>query len=701
MDMDRTEYIISIGRSIGPNYCIASGASRAFLNAIDRGCKIVTVDPRGSPEAAKGEWVPIKPGTDQAFLLGMLNTILYEIKTIDVWSVKNRTNGPYLIGPDGDYVRDATSNKPLIWDEVENRARTFDEIPPMNSALEGTFDVNGVKATPAFQLVKDAMKDYTPEWAEKISEVPTGTIRRLAQEFIDHARIGATITIDGVTMPFRPVGIQYERGAFAHTIEGVFGDLVGKIICELVGCLEVPGGVTGNKWPGPTVIGPDEDGVVKPQGEAAASGKDWKWPTTALDARTFYPMSHTAVNLWAKGVVDPETYYLQNTTEAVASWCGNPIHSCFSVSTFEQAFAKIPFHFAMELVYNEAAMMADIVLPDQSHLEKMHWQPLQGTQPHRVSMEDIRAYRGFHFRDSSKITKPYKARSGDEVAIDIAERVGILHGKDGLIDFINQRGLPVALKENALDLNTKPTMLQISEAYLKEKFDPSLTIADVTDARGPIYMYETRGAKLHNYFYWPDNQTRHPMYMVQLLRVAKTLRENLAAAGLPGIPGWTDQDHYWAAYKAIPVWTPCPEFDAPPEYDLWALNWKTMPHPYGTGDTYGNVWIHEVMTRFNPYEYAVWMNADTVAKKGLKDGDIVVVESRYGKTQGRLKATQLIHPTAVGIPGIAGYRSNMENPIAGEGPYFNIICPFDEKDLAVDPISGGIEEGPAVRVYKA
>jgi len=41
------------------------------------------------------------------------------------------------------------------------------------------------------------------------------------------------------------------------------------------------------------------------------------------------------------------------------------------------------------------------------------------------------------------------------------------------------------------------------------------------------------------------------------------------------------------------------------------------------------------------------------------------------------------------------------NPIVAQGPFFNVLCPFDEKDLAVDPISGGIEEGPACKVYKA
>ena len=58
---------------------------------------------------------PIRPGTDCAFLLAMLHSVLYEIGIFDVWFVKNRTNAPYLIGPDGYYVRDKTTGKPLLW----------------------------------------------------------------------------------------------------------------------------------------------------------------------------------------------------------------------------------------------------------------------------------------------------------------------------------------------------------------------------------------------------------------------------------------------------------------------------------------------------------------------------------------------------------------------------------------------------------
>jgi anaerobic selenocysteine-containing dehydrogenase len=701
-DIEKCDYIINIARTLGPNIATSSVGTRHMLDAVNnRGMKIVNVDPRSSPEVAKSsEWVPIRPGTEQAFLLGMLYTALYEIGNakLDMWFIKNRTNGPYLIGPDGDYVFDKASNKPLIWDEVENRARTFDEIPPMQSALEGSYVVDGVKCSPGFQLIKDTIKPYTPEWAEEISTVSAATIRRLTQEFIDHAKIGSTVTIDGFTMPFRPVSIQFERGAYQHTIEGSFGDLVSKILCELVGCLEVPGGQTGNSTPSKAWLEPGEDGVRKPGGESA--GEEFVWPPERIDSKGFYPVSHTLVHLMAKGILDPQTYHLAYEPEVMLTSGGGPIRSSFDRAVFEQAYAKIPYHVALSLTYDESAMMADIVLPDQAFLEKDQYQPGSSAPPgHKVMIDATRGQRAFYWRDASKIRPAYNAHSADQTLLDLADRIGIMTGEKGVVAQVNKS---YKLEDaNVLDINSTPTLRQISEAYLKQTFGNQYSLENVNDANGPVYDYVTRGAKNYNYFYWPDNTTRHPMYFNQMIRVANKLHAALAEAGLDGIPGWVDQNDYWKAFVPIPVWTPCPEFDAPAEYDLWAINWKTPMAPFYCGDTHGNVWLHETMSTFDPYEYAIWMNSATAKSKGIQDGDTIVVESRYGKTQGRVKVTELIHPEVVGIPSGHGAASIMANPIVAEGPYFNALCSIHEKDQATDPITGGIEEGPAVKVYKA
>jgi anaerobic selenocysteine-containing dehydrogenase len=134
---------------------------------------------------------------------------------------------------------------------------------------------------------------------------------------------------------------------------------------------------------------------------------------------------------------------------------------------------------------------------------------------------------------------------------------------------------------------------------------------------------------------------------------------------------------------------------------MWAINWKTPMGPFYCGDTYGNVWLHETMKTWDPYEYAIWVNSATAAKQGIKDGDTIVVESRWGKTQGKVKVTELIHPDVVGFPAGHGAASPMANPITAEGAYFNALCNLDENNLALDPLTAQVEEGPAVKIYKA
>jgi anaerobic selenocysteine-containing dehydrogenase len=701
VDMDLAEYVINIGRTMGPNIGISSSGTKTYVDALERGCKIITVDPRCSPEATKAtQWVPIRVGTDLALLMGMLNTMLYEIGTdkLDVWAIKNRTNGTYLIGPDGDYVFGPDGIKPLVWDAVLNQAGAFDEVPPMSSALEGTFEVNGVKAVPAFQLVKKAVKDYTPEWAETISTVPAATTRQLANDFVSHAKIGSTITIDGFTFPFRPVGLQTERGSWQHPIVGPWADGVAKIILELVGALEVPGGVTSNQPPRPDHLEPGDDGVKKPTAESIP--KPWSYPPDAIDSRMFYPVSHTLPSLMAEAVLDPETYHIPYEVEVIFSGGGNPIHANFNRQVFEAAYAKVPFSVALALTMDETAMMSDIVFPEDSFLEREQFEfsLLQVMQPHKVMTASTRSLAIFGRRDTTQIRKVYNSRNCIDIFMDLADKMGFLYGDAGLLAGLNP------FTGFKLDLSTRPNMHDLGDLILKAGYGEDKSIDAVTDESGPVWKDKTHGKENYNYYFWPDNKTRLPMYMNQLVRVGKQLKGNLKQAGLSTIPGWKpeDMDFWWKAFVAVPAWVETTEFAAhDSEYDLWAFNWKTPGFPFYCGDTYGNVWLNQTMKTFDPYEFNILLNADTAKKKGLRDGDTIVVESHYGKTQGTLKTTQLIHLDAVGIAASHGARSNMANPIVADGPYFNVLCPFFEKDKAIDPISGGIEEGPAVKVYKA
>ena len=53
----------------------------------------------------------------------------------------------------------------LVWDSIDQKAKTFDAVDIKDFALEGSFLIEGLHGKPAFQMLKDHVKQYTPEWA--------------------------------------------------------------------------------------------------------------------------------------------------------------------------------------------------------------------------------------------------------------------------------------------------------------------------------------------------------------------------------------------------------------------------------------------------------------------------------------------------------------------------------------------------------
>ena len=149
------------------------GSAKRLVELKENGCKFITIDALLAPSVTKSdEWVPIRPGSqsDLAFILAVVEVIVNEMGADDVGFLKKRTNVPYLIKPDGTYLRadgplvkdiareDQMVGPPLIWDSVDKTAKTFNDKTLKDYALEGTYTVNGVQCKPAFQLLKERVE---------------------------------------------------------------------------------------------------------------------------------------------------------------------------------------------------------------------------------------------------------------------------------------------------------------------------------------------------------------------------------------------------------------------------------------------------------------------------------------------------------------------------------------------------------------
>jgi thiosulfate reductase/polysulfide reductase chain A len=75
VDMPNAKAILLIGTHIGENIHVSH--VKQYLKGLENGAKLIVVDPRFSSSAAKADiWVQIKPGTDSAFLLAIMNYLV-------------------------------------------------------------------------------------------------------------------------------------------------------------------------------------------------------------------------------------------------------------------------------------------------------------------------------------------------------------------------------------------------------------------------------------------------------------------------------------------------------------------------------------------------------------------------------------------------------------------------------------------------
>jgi anaerobic selenocysteine-containing dehydrogenase len=178
--------------------------------------------------------------------------------------------------------------------------------------------------------------------------------------------------------------------------------------------------------------------------------------------------------------------------------------------------------------------------------------------------------------------------------------------------------------------------------------------------------------------------------------VGDGLKANLKKHDL-AFPGIEDPEYILDLYDPVVHWVKTSEMDAPEEFDLWAINWKTPYYGNDGNNVTGNPWLAEIYTK-DPWEANVLMNPETAKRKGFKSGDQVFVESRYGKLEGRIQVSELFHPDTAGISGSYGLGTIQGNPLNRVGPFFNNLLSIDPHTF--DGISAGQDTAPAVKVYR-
>ncbi len=687
------EYAIYFGASKGHSAGhSANPLAGQAAEARARGMKLTVVDPMCNFAGGKStDWVPIRVGTDAALALGMVNLLLNEFGIYDTEYLQTHTNAPYLIGADSKYVRDPETKKPLVWDAAEGKAKTYDDptVQIKDMAILGTYEVNGVKAQTGFQKIKDHVKKYTPEKVESITTVSPATVRRLAREFGEHARVGSTIEIDGHKLPYRPVSATYFRGAQGHK-NSTWNCLAIELLNQIVGASDVPGGALGFS---PVMHGHPETG--RPYFEPY-EGPDGLMITGAwLAPHKPYPITDppeqpnqlTLVNSWPLtmctgflGSKDQEEIWSQlgvdYRPEMMINFGANSILSVGNPATVAEALKKYDFIVSFDLFITEFSEFADIVLPDTSYLERLDTAP---QYPPLLNHPGGTGDWGWPIRQPV-IQPEFQRRNFQEVMLELAYRVGFGD------EFHAMMNLIFPIKEKwALQPGEKYSWEEISDRRLRTMFGDKYNL-DWFKENGLM-----RWKKTVKEIYWrPFVKCRVPIYFEMI----KPIGEKQKAV----FDKFEFSKHFdWNRWDPLPEWAPCNSHACTdPQYDMYGFYYRDVLHT--NSFTYENPWLDEA-AQMSPFSYAIAINDKVAAKKGLKSGDHVIVESQKGKkVQGRVMLTDTIHPEHIAVGGCAGHFTKYQPIALGKGVRFNELLEVELDNM--DPTNLNLDTCVKIKVYK-
>lgn len=680
IDLDYCNYCLLIGNQFGFGVSLNSiVVAQKMADARMRGLRVVVVDPVCSNAASKAdEWVPIRPGTDAALGLAMVNLLVNEYGLYDADFIRRHTNGPYLIDAGGSYVRDLETRKPLVWDLHKGAPRTFDSVVE-EPALEGEYKVDGLPCRPAFQLLQEHVRRYSPEEASRITTVPVDTIRRLAREFGEAARIGSKILIEGRELPYRPAAAMVFKGVVAHRHATLSG-LAVQLLNLVVGSMYVPGGYRGVNLVGPFsswLPEAEPDGLLmvpKPLGRGTDFYGFKVIPPETMGFMELLPLAIGPEAIMQLNLLDPDRFErLPHKPEALIHCRHNFVMNSINPQQMAQILRKIPFmvSFAQEL--DETAEFADIVFPDTHQLERLNLFPNR----FRINVSPSGGH--YFWEIQQPVVEPsFQARSWRDVLLELAERVGFLDEFNLILNTTMELKEPYRLEPGR-----RYSYEEIADRWARSLLGPEFDLTWFKE-HGCFRVKHSVEESYPLSFMKP----RFPIYFEIMKRRGEEVAKVARGENIP----WDTSD-----YQPLPDWKPCYAYEeGPSQYDLYVVNFK-IPIHFQT-ITAKNPWLNEV-AEHHPYAYRILINSDTARKKGIKDGERIWVESVAGKVQGRAKVTECIHPEVVGISGgFGGWAKG--RPIArGKGAHFNTLLPLREEQI--DWISSAIDECVRVKVYRS
>lgn len=286
------QYMILTGRNLMEG--ISTSETAELMDRIASGAHMVVLDPRFTKTAAKaGEWLPIKPGTDLAFHLALIHTIIDE-NLYDSWFVEHFTVG--------------------------------------------------------FEELVEAVRDYTPRWASEITQISEATIYRIAVDFASA----------------RPYAFAHPNWRTSNFVNSFQTERAIAVLNALVGICPEQGDCIFADEDEAHLGGPPQPAYPRITARRL-DGVPWKYPLVPLKLGVFQEIR--------EAIIAGEPY-------PARGWFfsrQNPMMSLPDAQRTIEAFKKLEFIVAVDIIMNDSSWWADVILPEATYLERydpLH--PLRG-----------------------------------------------------------------------------------------------------------------------------------------------------------------------------------------------------------------------------------------------------------------------------------------------------------------------------------
>ncbi len=465
-------------------------------------------------------------------------------------------------------------------------------------------------------------KGYTPEWAEEITGIPAKDIRKIAREFMQNA----------------PQSVYYQGRRSTWAANDFQLRRAQAIFTALGGGIDIKGGIVfGKKLPLESheinipMYAQAEERIEKDAAAVIGASGSWiAWRNMVADGNTPYPVRGMFV-------------YKQN-----------PMLSVPNTAKTREMFEKLDLVVVIDTMPSDTAMMADVILPECTYLERED--PIKsfgGVEPAIVLRQKvvdpmyetkpvIEIMKGLAEKLSKplwEITKKYDEDVQDDTADMKPEEIEEYYKENGF-------DLADAFEESQEEINKKMFVGKYGEKAWEELRAKGVYYPKMDEYFKEInkntHQYYPAGkknysvAKLEEEGISPDDYLHdnciNPQDIAELKRNFKTPSKKVECylagmkkKGIDPMPTWKDEE-----YVRVPE---------------GKFKFVSGRHAQFTQDaTQNNIMLLELMK-----ENYIWINDKEAEKKGIGFGDEVEVTSKVGKI--RIKA----YPTPKILPEVVFY----------------------------------------------